>query len=77
MYSFAGPCDIFYRVPGHQDQAFGSIQQDNNCMDTLGNFADGNLGIFPCHFAGGNQVKVFSFKIEGQSNVRNDRCIFF
>lgn len=53
----SGLLDIYYRVPGHQDQAFGSIQQDTNCMDTLGNFADGNLGIFPCHFAGGNQVK--------------------
>lgn len=43
-------------MPGGGDLAFGSISQDKMCVDTLGHFADGTLGIFPCHFAGGNQV---------------------
>lgn len=60
------------KVPGHQDQAFGSIQQDNNCMDTLGNFADGILGIFPCHFAGGNQ----EFSLTKEGFIRHlDLCV--
>nr|XP_022329155.1 polypeptide N-acetylgalactosaminyltransferase 2-like isoform X2 [Crassostrea virginica] len=60
------------KVPGHQDQAFGSIQQDNNCMDTLGHFADGILGIFPCHFAGGNQ----EFSLTKEGFIRHlDLCV--
>ncbi|KAK3092921.1 hypothetical protein FSP39_008922 [Pinctada imbricata] len=51
------------KVPGREDVAFGSIQQANMCMDTMGNFAGGTLGVFPCHFAGGNQE--FSFTKEG------------
>ncbi|GFR81520.1 polypeptide N-acetylgalactosaminyltransferase [Elysia marginata] len=42
-------------VPNSQDVAFGSIKQGKQCMDTMGHFADGNLGLFPCHNAGGNQ----------------------
>ena len=48
-------CD---RVPSIQAVAFGSIQQDDQCMDTMGHFADGNLGLYPCHHGGGNQVRV-------------------
>lgn len=46
----------FSRVPGAQDVEFGSIQQDGKCIDTLGHFADGILGLYVCHNAGGNQV---------------------
>ena len=44
------------RVPDREDIAFGSIRQEAMCIDTMGNFADGVLGVFPCHNAGGNQV---------------------
>ncbi|KAF0043333.1 hypothetical protein F2P81_004670 [Scophthalmus maximus] len=44
------------RVPDHQDIAFGALQQGGNCLDTLGHFADGVIGVYECHNAGGNQV---------------------
>uniref|UniRef100_A0AAY4CHN8 Polypeptide N-acetylgalactosaminyltransferase n=1 Tax=Denticeps clupeoides TaxID=299321 RepID=A0AAY4CHN8_9TELE len=43
------------KVPDHQDIAFGALQQGSNCLDTLGHFADGVVGIYECHNAGGNQ----------------------
>uniref|UniRef100_A0A4W3GH81 Polypeptide N-acetylgalactosaminyltransferase n=1 Tax=Callorhinchus milii TaxID=7868 RepID=A0A4W3GH81_CALMI len=43
------------RVPDHQDIAFGALQQGSNCLDTLGHFADGVVGVYECHNAGGNQ----------------------
>uniref|UniRef100_A0A8C2KSE0 Polypeptide N-acetylgalactosaminyltransferase n=1 Tax=Cyprinus carpio TaxID=7962 RepID=A0A8C2KSE0_CYPCA len=43
------------RVPDHQDIAFGALQQGQNCLDTLGHFADGVVGVYECHNAGGNQ----------------------
>ncbi|XP_074079137.1 polypeptide N-acetylgalactosaminyltransferase 2 isoform X3 [Macrotis lagotis] len=43
------------RVPDHQDIAFGALQQGNNCLDTLGHFADGVVGVYECHNSGGNQ----------------------
>ncbi|KAJ4947022.1 hypothetical protein JOQ06_009064, partial [Pogonophryne albipinna] len=42
-------------VPDHQDIAFGALQQGGNCLDTLGHFADGVVGVYECHNAGGNQ----------------------
>lgn len=47
---------MFLRVPDHQDIAFGALQQGGNCLDTLGHFADGVVGVYECHNAGGNQV---------------------
>lgn len=47
---------LFLRVPDHQDIAFGALQQGGNCLDTLGHFADGVVGVYECHNAGGNQV---------------------
>lgn len=46
------------RVPDHQDIAFGALQQGTNCLDTLGHFADGVVGVYECHNAGGNQVRI-------------------
>uniref|UniRef100_A0A6Q2Z6J9 Polypeptide N-acetylgalactosaminyltransferase n=1 Tax=Esox lucius TaxID=8010 RepID=A0A6Q2Z6J9_ESOLU len=43
------------KVPDHQDIAFGALQQGGNCLDTLGHFADGVVGVYECHNAGGNQ----------------------
>lgn len=47
---------LLSRVPDHQDIAFGALQQGTNCLDTLGHFADGVVGVYECHNAGGNQV---------------------
>lgn len=47
---------LWLRVPDHQDIAFGALQQGGNCLDTLGHFADGVVGVYECHNAGGNQV---------------------
>lgn len=49
---------LLSRVPDHQDIAFGALQQGTNCLDTLGHFADGVVGVYECHNAGGNQVCV-------------------
>lgn len=49
---------VFFRVPDHQDIAFGALQQGTNCLDTLGHFADGVVGVYECHNAGGNQVSI-------------------
>jgi len=49
------PC-FYDRVPQKNDQGFGGIQQGSLCVDTMGNFQDGILGLFPCHNSGGNQV---------------------
>ena len=50
------------RVPDKQDIAYGAIQQANMCMDTLGHYSEGSIGIFQCHNTGGNQVCVFVAK---------------
>lgn len=51
---------VLFRVPDHQDIAFGALQQGQNCLDTLGHFADGVVGVYECHNAGGNQVPIRS-----------------
>lgn len=56
IYYLATLCLCVFRVPDHQDIAFGALQQGGNCLDTLGHFADGVVGIYECHNAGGNQV---------------------
>lgn len=52
-------CLLDSRVPDHQDIAFGALQQGTNCLDTLGHFADGVVGVYECHNAGGNQVRAW------------------
>lgn len=56
VFSFLGRLFGIFRVPDHQDIAFGALQQGGNCLDTLGHFADGVVGVYECHNAGGNQV---------------------
>ena len=58
-----------YRVPDREDIAFGSIRQEAMCIDTMGNFADGVPGVFPCHNAGGNQVSVDRTFLQGDAIV--------
>ncbi|XP_078675998.1 polypeptide N-acetylgalactosaminyltransferase 2-like isoform X2 [Branchiostoma floridae x Branchiostoma belcheri] len=43
------------RIPDKKDVAFGALQQGTLCMDTLGHFADGTVGVYECHGSGGNQ----------------------
>lgn len=60
------------KVPSNQDIAFGSIKQGRQCLDTMGHFADGNLGLFPCHNAGGNQ----EFSLTKQGQIKHlDLCL--
>ncbi|RUS91431.1 hypothetical protein EGW08_000755 [Elysia chlorotica] len=60
------------KVPSSQDVAFGSVKQGRQCMDTMGHFADGNLGLFPCHNAGGNQ----EFTLTKQGQIKHlDLCL--
>lgn len=56
IYNLSILCLLVLRVPDHQDIAFGALQQGGNCLDTLGHFADGVVGVYECHNAGGNQV---------------------
>ncbi|KAL3873200.1 hypothetical protein ACJMK2_036345 [Sinanodonta woodiana] len=59
------------KVPDRQDVAYGSVRQGTMCMDTMGNFADGILGLFPCHNAGGNQ----EFSLTKEGGIRHlDLC---
>uniref|UniRef100_A0A8C4WYK1 Polypeptide N-acetylgalactosaminyltransferase n=1 Tax=Eptatretus burgeri TaxID=7764 RepID=A0A8C4WYK1_EPTBU len=48
------------RIPDKQDVAFGALQQGVNCLDTLGHFTDGAVGVYECHNAGGNQEWAFT-----------------
>ncbi|KAK7506882.1 hypothetical protein BaRGS_00001733 [Batillaria attramentaria] len=57
------------KVPNSQAVAFGSIQQDEQCVDTMGHFADGFLGLYPCHGTGGNQLGQLR-RCEGRCDVK-------
>ncbi|XP_052272602.1 polypeptide N-acetylgalactosaminyltransferase 2-like isoform X1 [Dreissena polymorpha] len=64
--------DYHDRVPKKDDQAFGSIMQGSMCIDTMGHFADGILGVFPCHHTGGNQ----EFSMTATGTIRHlDLCL--
>ncbi|XP_059178444.1 polypeptide N-acetylgalactosaminyltransferase 2-like isoform X2 [Physella acuta] len=61
-----------FGVPSAQDVAFGSIKQQQHCMDTMGNFADGTLGLYPCHNTGGNQ----EFSLTEAGEIKHlDLCV--
>ncbi|CAH1791456.1 unnamed protein product [Owenia fusiformis] len=60
------------RVPDKQDIAFGSIQQASQCMDTLGHFLDGVVGLYTCHNTGGNQEWALS---KNNQIKHSDLCI--
>ena len=47
------------RVPNEDDtSAFGEIKQGKDCMDILGHGIGESIGLFECHGAGGNQVRL-------------------
>ncbi|KAK6181582.1 hypothetical protein SNE40_009408 [Patella caerulea] len=60
------------KVPDRQDVSFGSIQQQSKCIDTMGHFADGVLGLYPCHHSGGNQ----EFSLTKDGSIKHlDLCL--
>ncbi|XP_070578337.1 polypeptide N-acetylgalactosaminyltransferase 2-like [Ptychodera flava] len=60
------------RVPDKRDIAFGALQQGHMCMDTMGHFTDGTLGIYECHSTGGNQ----EFALTKDKSIRHqDLCL--
>ncbi|XP_014673817.1 PREDICTED: polypeptide N-acetylgalactosaminyltransferase 2-like [Priapulus caudatus] len=48
------------KVPDKQDLAFGSIQQGVMCLDTMGHLSGQTVGLYSCHFSGGNQEWAFT-----------------
>ncbi|XP_059094955.1 polypeptide N-acetylgalactosaminyltransferase 2-like isoform X2 [Tigriopus californicus] len=48
------------KLPAAQDLASGSIRQGALCLDTLGHLNNGQLGVYACHGAGGNQEWSFT-----------------
>ena len=61
------------RVPDAEDISFGSIRQNNLCLDTLGHLSDGLVGLYSCHGAGGNQD--WSFTKNGHIKHGSDLCV--
>ncbi|XP_006817428.1 polypeptide N-acetylgalactosaminyltransferase 2-like [Saccoglossus kowalevskii] len=60
------------RIPDKKDIAFGALQQGHLCMDTLGHFTDGTLGLYECHNTGGNQ----EFALTKDKAIRHqDLCL--
>ena len=61
------------RVPEAEDISFGSIRQNNLCLDTLGHLSDGLVGLYGCHGAGGNQD--WSLTKNGHIKHGSDLCV--
>lgn len=74
VFHFLGMLFDIFRVPDHQDIAFGALQQGGNCLDTLGHFADGVVGVYECHNAGGNQV-AFRAQVQFSKHFRSSRSV--
>uniref|UniRef100_H2ZQU7 Polypeptide N-acetylgalactosaminyltransferase n=1 Tax=Ciona savignyi TaxID=51511 RepID=H2ZQU7_CIOSA len=61
------------RVPGKEAVSFGSIKQGNGqCIDTLGHVLNGNVGLYECHDAGGNQ----EFSMNKEMQIRHQELCF-
>lgn len=44
-------------IPTSEGGPGGALKQGNACLDSMGHLLDGNVGLYPCHDSGGNQVK--------------------
>ena len=44
------------KVPDSRELSTGSLRQGSQCLDTLGHMTGGEVGVYTCHGAGGNQV---------------------
>lgn len=45
-------------IPTSEGGPGGSLKQGTACLDSMGHLLDGNVGLYPCHDTGGNQVSV-------------------
>lgn len=46
-------------IPTSEGGPGGSLKQGTACLDSMGHLLDGNVGLYPCHDTGGNQVSIF------------------
>lgn len=46
-------------IPTSEGGPGGSLKQGSACLDSMGHLLDGNVGLYPCHDTGGNQVISF------------------
>lgn len=44
-------------IPTSEGGPGGSLKQGAACLDSMGHLLDGNVGLYPCHDTGGNQVR--------------------
>ena len=44
-------------IPNTGDSSFAEIKLGSLCLDTLGQQAGGQVGVYTCHSGGGNQVQ--------------------
>lgn len=44
-------------IPTSEGGPGGSLKQGTACLDSMGHLLDGNVGLYPCHDTGGNQVR--------------------
>ncbi|KNC24622.1 Polypeptide N-acetylgalactosaminyltransferase 2 [Lucilia cuprina] len=51
---------------------FGQFRQGDFCLDTMGNLADGTVGLFQCHNTGGNQEWAYTKR---QQIKHDDLCL--
>ena len=47
---------LMIRIPTDDTLSYGSIKQNNKCIDTLGHGEGQTVGFYECHGQGGNQV---------------------
>lgn len=45
-------------IPTSEGGPGGSLKQGTACLDSMGHLLDGNVGLYPCHDTGGNQVSI-------------------
>lgn len=43
-------------IPTNEGGPGGALKQGVACLDSMGHLLDGNVGLYPCHDTGGNQV---------------------
>ena len=47
---------LIIRIPSDDTLSYGSIKQNDKCIDTLGHGEGQTVGFYECHGQGGNQV---------------------
>lgn len=57
LHSFCNGIFLVLRVPADSQIAFGSIEQGEMCLDTMGQNSGASVGLYICHHSGGNQVR--------------------